>query len=162
MKKFKVMSKSDAQAYSALIEESAIIISITDVSDSDATFFINPNIKGILRLKFDDVESDTPNHISREQAKEIIEFVSQHMDNIDLVIVHCGAGISRSAGVCAALMLIINGSDKEIFECSKYCPNRTCYRYILDAYYGGYDEDSIIEEKFKHNFKLWWDDQNLE
>lgn len=159
---FKVMSKSDAQAYSALIEERAIIISITDVSDSDATFFINPNIRDILRLKFDDVESDTPNHISREQAKRIIEFVSQHINDIDLILVHCGAGISRSAGVCAALMLIINGNDRDIFECSKYCPNRTCYRYVLDAYYGGYEEDSMVEEKFKRNFELWLEDQDLE
>lgn len=159
---FKVMSKSDAQAYSALIEEKAIIISITDVSDSDATFFVNPNIKDILRLKFDDVESDTPNHISREQAKRIIEFVSQHINDIDLILVHCGAGISRSAGVCAALMLIINGNDRDIFECSKYCPNRTCYRYVLDAYYGGYEEDSMVEEKFKRNLELWLEDQDLE
>lgn len=159
---FKVMSKSDAQAYSALIEEKAIIISITDVSDSDATFFVNPNIKDILRLKFDDVESDTPNHISREQAKRIIEFVSQHINDIDLILVHCGAGISRSAGVCAALMLIINGNDRDIFECSKYCPNRTCYRYVLDAYYGGYEEDSMVKEKFKRNLELWLEDQDLE
>ena len=79
--KIKVMSKSDAQVYSALIEEKTIIISITDVSDSDATFFCNSNIVSILRLKFNDVESDEENHITNEQAKLIIKFVNKNLKN---------------------------------------------------------------------------------
>ena len=53
---------------------------------------------------------------------------------VDVIICQCSAGISRSAGVAAALGVILNGSDKEIFNDPKYCPNRFVYRTILNEY----------------------------
>ena len=50
----------------------------------------------------------------------------------NLIVVHCEAGISRSAGVAGALSLIMNGTDEYYFK--KYLPNMFVYRKILNAY----------------------------
>lgn len=153
--KFRIMSKTAAENFSMHITNKTIIISIVDVEDDWPNFDENPNIVDIIYNKFDDVDYDEDNVMTREQAEKIVKFVNEHINDVEEIIVHCEAGVSRSAGVCAALMLIVNGDDKEIFENSKYCPNRVCYRYILDAYYGGYNDDAAIEEKYKMNIAAY-------
>ena len=69
--------------------------------------------------------------LTQEQAKKILNFVEHNRCNN--FIISCHAGVSRSAGVCAALEKIYNGDDKHIFNSPKYVPNRWCYRKILDA-----------------------------
>ena len=49
-----------------------------------------------------------------QDAEKILNFVKGYPGPED-ILVHCGAGVSRSAGVAAALSLILNGSDWEIF-----------------------------------------------
>ena len=44
-------------------------------------------------------------------------------------------GISRSAGVAAALSYIITQDDTWVFIAPRYLPNRLVYRTILDIYY---------------------------
>jgi predicted protein tyrosine phosphatase len=51
---------------------------------------------------------------------------------VDVVIVHCGAGVSRSAGLAAALAKWYNGSDLEFFK-PPYAPNMLVYRTMLEA-----------------------------
>jgi predicted protein tyrosine phosphatase len=63
-------------------------------------------------------------------ADEILEFVSTYALDIDLVVVHCEAGISRSAGVASALSLIYNGEDQYYFD--NYLPNMLVYRKIIN------------------------------
>ena len=140
-----------------------IIISITDVGSSPNHFNKeNKYIKDILPLQFDDVDYGQKNCITYEDARMIIDFVSKWTNKVNLVIVHCEAGISRSAGVCAGLMKIYNGDDFEIFDNPRYCPNMSCYRTILETYFGNYN-DKDAEEKFRHNVDITrkyegWDD----
>ena len=107
-----VKSRTTAKAFSwqANIPD-CVIISITDVDSNPNVFAKNKHIKGVLRLQFDDVEVTEPNAITEKDAKEILSFVDQFLNKVDLIVVHCEAGVSRSAGVCAALMQIINGDD---------------------------------------------------
>jgi predicted protein tyrosine phosphatase len=67
-----------------------------------------------------------------ENAKQILDFVEKYKLEIETIIVHCEAGISRSAGVAGALSLIYNGTDQLYFD--DYLPNMLVYRKILNAY----------------------------
>lgn len=160
MKRFTVMSRKDASKYSfGAINEKTIIVSITDVGSRDNTFGKNSNIVGICRVKFDDVEKGEKNCITSADAKKILTFMERHKD-INNVIVHCEAGISRSAGACAALMLIYTGSDMDIFMTARFTPNMTVYRTILNEYHGISDtwtfpEEGEITKREEINLALW-------
>ena len=153
--KFEVMSREKAKrmSFNPNIED-CIIISITDVESEYNKFNDNSHIKAVCHIKFDDVEKGEVNCIVRKDAEKIIGFVNDYIAIVDKIIVHCEAGVSRSAGVCAALMQIINGSDSQIFDSPSYCPNMTCYRRILETYYGSYDKEAA-DEKIKHNIEIW-------
>lgn len=99
--------------------------------------------------------------MTRQDADNIIQFVNQHINEVEQIIVHCGAGISRSAGVCAALMMIINGDDSAIFDNGQYCPNMHCYRLVLESYFGYYDKEAA-EEKYRRNIIEWRKAQDLD
>lgn len=68
-----------------------------------------------------------------KDAENILDFVKSCKEATDLIVVHCEAGISRSAGVAGALSLIYNGSDKEFFS-GYFHPNMLVYRKILNAH----------------------------
>lgn len=155
-KVIRVMSRKEASDFSFTdFQEKTIIISIAALEESANTFNrCNPNLLGILFLRFDDVEADEFNHMTERDAERIIQFVNDNLDSADQIVVQCGAGISRSAGVAAALMLILNGDDSPIFDNPKFCPNKCCYRTLLNAFFGSFDEEEI-EEKFKHNIEVW-------
>ncbi len=73
-----------------------------------------------------------------KDAKNIVDFVEAFKNEVDLIVVHCEAGISRSSATAGALSLILNGSDKEFFK--GYHPNMLVYRKILNMYKGIKDE----------------------
>lgn len=153
--KFEVLSREKARKMSFKQDiEDCIIVSITDVDSQFNRFNDNPHIKGICHIKFDDVDFGEENCISNEDGQSIIAFVNKYINSVDKIIVHCEAGVSRSAGVCAALMQIINGSDMEIFDNPKFCPNMSCYRTIMETYYGSYDKEAA-DEKIRHNIHIW-------
>ena len=160
--KFQVMSRQDARRYSFNTAiEKTIIISINDVADEANQFASNPQIIDTCSLFFDDVEGNEANCMTRWDADNIIRFVNKHLDNVEQIVVHCGAGISRSAGVCAALMMIINGNDSDIFNNGRYCPNMHCYRLVLESYFGYYDKEAA-DEKSRNNIILWRKAQDLD
>ena len=155
-KVIRVMSRKEASDFSFTdFQEKTIIISIATLEESANTFNrCNPNLLDILFLRFDDVEADEPNHMTKEDAERIIKFINDSLDKADQIIVQCGAGISRSAGVAAALMLILNGDDSPVFDNPKFCPNRCCYRTLLNTFFESFNAEEI-EEKFKHNIEIW-------
>lgn len=122
--------------------ESAIIISITEDMDHSVVFDYNSEFKAILRLYFYDLEQPIPgcekaNLFSSDDAKQILEFVDNNIDEeTKMIIVHCEAGLSRSAGVAAALSLIMN-EDCEFFH-KNYYPNSLVKSTILRqaSFYG--------------------------
>ena len=133
MVKVIVMSRKDAEKYSfrTHFDESAVI----SISTPDEKYNLNiysslyNRIKRILRLKFDDVDRGSL-AMTEEDAAAIAKFVNENTDK--LIIVHCDAGISRSAGIAAAILKHYNRDDTPIFDDPKYCPNMLCYRMVLE------------------------------
>lgn len=130
-------------------EDRSILISIAAKGDPSAEVEANDknNIKDILFLKFNDTDNpeEENGHIVDEDAKQIKDFVEKYLDtDIDTIIVNCGAGQSRSAGVAAAILMYLTGSDKQIFDNPIYTPNKLCYRTVLKAFQGETDYASLF------------------
>lgn len=144
---FKVMSRDKARRYSyTTIKEKTIIISITDMGAQPVKFNSNPKITATLHIKFDDVNLGEDNCITDSNAKEILSFVNDNLNDTQCIIVQCEAGISRSSGICSALMLILKENDSDIFKNEAYCPNLYCYRTLLNTYFNGTHTFKNIED----------------
>lgn len=68
---------------------------------------------------------------SEKNAADILDFVEKNKKAIDLLIIACEAGISRSSGAAAALGKIYLGNDAFIFDSEQYRPNMYIYQMIL-------------------------------
>ena len=94
----------------SLPKERHIVLSFRDPKSPVPKYARNKNTLGILQQEFDDIEQFmnilTP--FSIDQAEAIINFVKEHLDDVDAIVAHCEAGISRSAGAISALSLLID------------------------------------------------------
>lgn len=145
-----VLSESGAENYCKFCHaHNSIIISINDdchgAEQEYAYLPINKEnrVVAVLPLVFDDVEEDETQDggkydgytvISDEQADQIVNFVLTYKDYCTRIICHCGAGISRSAGCCAAIMKALTGDDSRVFDSGQFLPNMTVYRKVLAAF----------------------------
>ncbi|MFA5135644.1 MAG: hypothetical protein WC505_07725 [Patescibacteria group bacterium] len=109
------------------------VISIRDLGAREVWVITSPkNLFGVLRLAFEDDESG-PLVISPAQAKQAADFIkSAAAAGVDFLVVHCEAGISRSAGVAAAAAEILGQPNDEFFR-DPYFLNVTVYTSILEA-----------------------------
>jgi len=140
---FLVLSRLEIGDFST--DKKHIIISIMDPNDSEGPAKIpeNKNNIGILTLAFHDLDGKAfpqpPTEyilFDSKMAKQIIDFVNNFiLWDLELIVCQCEAGISRSAGVAAALAKCINGNDKYFFE--HYIPNSLVYSLILKENYEG-------------------------
>ena len=133
-----IMSRSNAIKYSnAQHSETSAVISISDCDKDSPVLENNPNngIAAQCKVKFDDVERGANNCITEADALRIVSFVSDNAKSQDRLIVQCEAGVSRSAGVAAAILKALTGNDREVFNSPRYVPNMTCYRTVLNAFH---------------------------
>ena len=109
-------------------------ISITDTDASDARMPTRNRV-GLLRLKFDDITSPMQywTAFSTDDARRVLEFADSIWDKVEILHVHCEAGISRSAGVAVALSNIYFGHDATFFL-PPYRPNPLVYNTIFDLH----------------------------
>lgn len=130
-----VMNKRDAkkETYKLSAPKTALI-SIANFNDNDNVFAHRDWLCAVLKLKFDDVESNESGCISAEDAASVVHFINRIKDKTDRLIVQCEAGVSRSAGVAAAIMKFIEGDDSLIFNNEQFRPNMTCYKKVLSAF----------------------------
>jgi len=127
-----IASRLIAEKVSALIKTPHAIISITDPDSDLANFAPNENRLAILSLRFYDLEDisaemslkDAAEYITQfghglfkdEQAAEIVDFVQHIEGRAKGILVHCEAGVSRSAAVAAVMELVLNGSNEIVLQ----------------------------------------------
>ena len=79
------------------------VISIQDTAHGGFGFELKENdyCKGVLTLYFDDIEKPQQDakRMTEGQAAEIIQFIIVHTDDVDTLLIHCFAEISRSRAV---------------------------------------------------------------
>lgn len=107
---------------------------------------VGGNCLAALNIEFGDVtpamikETDNDSNeikhqlMTMKQAHRIHDFVETLPKEVQLLIVHCSAGISRSAGVAAAILKAKTNDDSQIFNSDKYVPNMYVYYNVLEAY----------------------------
>ena len=124
-----VMSEKGAVWYSQKAKQPYSIISITSKKkDYYAELKESEYLVDLLRLQFNDLDADTK-YIEAPKKEDFVglkEFIDNLKSNI--LIVHCGAGVSRSAGVMAAILEYLEVEDYNIFDEKKFMPNRLVYR----------------------------------
>lgn len=117
-----------------------ILISITDpyfgkeLPDcGEAELFPSDKRLDVLRLEFFDMDESCGNMpiFIKEKAHSVIDFVNKWKDKINLIVVQCEYGVSRSSGVAAALSKWINEDDSFFF--ANYNPNYMIYVKLLSV-----------------------------
>ena len=84
----------------------------------------------MLRLEFDDVEDPREGvAMTDEQARRVLDFVALHVAAGREIVCQCEAGVSRSAGMAAALSLIHYGHDGDFQRTHR--PNAWVRRALL-------------------------------
>ena len=105
----------------------------------------NPNAIVITEFFYDE---ENRMGMSREQAKNFANAVRHNKDTVSKILVHCDAGISRSAGVAASTMKYITGDDWPIWNSSLYFPNMRCYRFMLEEFFNEFDEEEALKRSY--------------
>lgn len=154
--RFAVLSRHRAQRW--VHEDRFIHISIQDPESEMCSLMDCPSRLGDFHIFFDDIEKQDYDQLGTRNeyvlfdethARAILNFVNESLicyRDLDLIVVNCEAGISRSAGVAAALARIFNGRDDCIFGDPALHPNMTVYQTILDAHFGKGSAFGEIEE----------------
>lgn len=105
------------------------VISIVDDGDENPKW--SENVKAHFDLRFDDTE----NSLNEDSAK-VGDFkgLKNFIDTLptSILIIHCFAGISRSAGVAAAISEYI-GLRMKIWTNKRYEPNVLVYELVKSA-----------------------------
>lgn len=137
-----ILSQAAAENYRSDVPWACI--SITDKIQKDADIDEHNRVD-ILRLEFFDL--DPSNNITKWldelnsteddlftdwRAELVLEFVKSNINRIEELVIHCHAGVCRSAGIGAALLKIYTGDDSIVFESNRFQPNMLVYRLLLN------------------------------
>jgi predicted protein tyrosine phosphatase len=127
---FKVLSRERVGKYN--VDKKHIVISFRDPDKEKADLPKTDLRIDTLYLCFDDADKGEYKLFNKDAAKDIWAFVNKHIAEIDMIIVNCEAGISRSSGCAAGLSKVLNNSDEEFFGHPMLCPNMLIYKMILN------------------------------
>ena len=138
----KIFSRQQAikQSYTDF-DGSKIIISISDPFNEKVKFNrTNRSIKDILYLSFYDISEETRSifggyeSMSPIDAALIRDFVLKWEKFVDEIWVQCEMGVSRSAGIAAAISEHFELDSSSILNNSNYYPNMLCYNLTKEAF----------------------------
>jgi len=115
------------------------VISIRDPDQPEVRLPRTPGLRATLRLAFHDAEpvgsSVLPDEIrlmSEADARQIVEFVWEHRDRVNALVVHCEQGMSRSPAVGLAIAEALD-LDKSAL-CGDCHPNPYVHRLVAGAF----------------------------
>lgn len=113
--KYRKMSRTTCERYCTQNHlKTSVIISIKTSWDKESPQLYcdkKNNVKDILFLSFDDTE-DSRYGMQESDGVKVAEFVHTYLNVVDVIIIHCDGGISRSAGVLYALLFYYERVDK--------------------------------------------------
>lgn len=96
-------------------------ISVSDPNSPPAKI----NNSNTLFLHFDDVSYNETDMvpIQKDHAKQILEFAKKVWDSVDLLMIHCNAGLCRSPAIAQVLSEIYQPEQSQYFP-QLYLPNK--------------------------------------
>ena len=82
-------------------------LALISISNEMSIKNLSPDWDNILELEFDDVDQDvfTYTTFNSQMAKQVITFIQTLPETVECVVVHCWAGVSRSAAIAKFLAL---------------------------------------------------------
>ena len=117
------------------------VISIQDTHTGGfgVTFSENKFCKGVLTLYFDDVVKETKGAVlfDEKMVDSVITFIRNHMD-VDILLIHCYAGQSRSRAVGAFAEKMLGRNNKKYFSQKELwagTPNEHVYHMLEDVWF---------------------------
>lgn len=114
-----------------------IVVSIANADGMHPVLAVSPNRRGLLQVGFDDVVPTRQEYygskrpMEADHAQEIRAFVEAHLDDVELIVVHCDAGMCRSPAIAAALWRWLENERGPFFEAFR--PNEHVYRTMRHA-----------------------------
>lgn len=132
--KIKVMSKLEAIEHSIKSDINKCVIISINTPGYGTYLYSNKNIIDILPLYFNDIVRDYAENIAprSEDFIGLKDFIDRHKNNVEEIIVHCAAGISRSSAVAAAICQYLNlDEEKIIWSNHNYIPNTLVYELSI-------------------------------
>lgn len=136
-----VMSRAKIAAMIRSFPENACVISINTPGEGYLPFTVP-----VLYLDFPDIEDNSG--ISHWDAEKIAHFVMHNISNGNAhIFVHCDQGVTRSAGVAAAILRAYGKDESQILDCSDYCINSRCYEFVLKAFYIDVTSNEVLDAK---------------
>lgn len=134
MTRVRIMSRMKAIQHSQFKEiPSCVIVSITEGKGITPSFYRGEDsqVKDVFPLFFDDIDREIQGYHApqEEDFKGLREFIDKWKDEVDEIVVHCHAGISRSSGCAAAICQYIGVDDTFIWDSGRYIPNRRVYKF---------------------------------
>jgi predicted protein tyrosine phosphatase len=126
-----VLFVNQAEAEQARGKDNWVVISVTQPSEPDVP--LKPGWRAILRLKFHDTDDENSilSVFSIEQARAVIAFVEEHAARAAGVLVHCHAGVSRSAAIARFIgeRYAVDGFLKRYASYTRH--NKLVYRRLV-------------------------------
>ena len=148
--KIYIMNKNDVENFQFERNKRYLIISISGYYETLANFQISILYNDNIDIKFylfDGVDKETKYYdlekkkyynlipMKKDQAKDIANLIKKNYNKFDYVIVHCNAGISRSAGVVGAICKYLWNDDSDVFDNEYFKPNMYVYNLLLNSFY---------------------------
>ena len=142
----KIMSQQEAQNWSYdQWMGVALLISILGTHSKIPTFYKNPRIIEKISLTFDDIQTVQENHtlLSEEHCLQIRDFVLEHAEEVECIVIHCYTGVSRAAAIAFAICHLLNLDDTWIWVSERYYPNKYCVHKLNRVLNLGLTEQDI-------------------
>ena len=134
-----VKSQKDAERYCETNTGSRLaVVSITDPGQPLADIREGGLVTAVFRMSFYDLEVDMKSNghlypCAREKDLEGLRAYIDSLSDVDILLVHCAAGISRSAAVGAAIENYLKIEDT-IWKSPNYHPNARVYRLCMKEF----------------------------
>jgi predicted protein tyrosine phosphatase len=126
-------SREAIEATKPHIEAQHLIISISSGHKAPSVRLpICKTTVAVLPLVFSDlIDADARNAFTKEQAKDVWDFLDRYDGQYNRILIHCDAGLSRSPAMAFAINEVVLGRKTD-FGRAAHKPNPLVYRLMLE------------------------------